>query len=235
MKENKMRLDRFLAAATGCSRAQAAQWVRAGRVRVGESIAREPSRHVTDGEGVWLDEAPLRVEGPRYFLLHKPAGYVCSHRDEGGHLSALRLLDVPRREDLHFAGRLDADTTGLVLLTDDGAWSHRISAPRRACVKVYRAELAEPLVAGAETALAEGLMLHGETRPTRPARLERLSPTLVRLFIDEGRYHQVKRMFAALGNRVLRLHREQVGSLTLEQTPQPGQWRVLCESERDGV
>lgn len=125
-----MRLDRFLAAATGCSRAQAAQWVRAGRVRVGESIAREPSRHVTDGEGVWLDEAPLRVEGPRYFLLHKPAGYVCSHRDEGGHLSALRLLDVPRREDLHFAGRLDADTTGLVLLTDDGAWSHRISAPR---------------------------------------------------------------------------------------------------------
>jgi 16S rRNA pseudouridine516 synthase len=129
------------------------------------------------------------------------------------------------------AGRLDIDTTGLVLLTDDGDWSHRITSPRHRCSKTYRAVLAEPLDESAVTRFAEGLLLRNEGKKTLPAELELLSPTEARLTLSEGRYHQVKRMFAALGNRVVALHRERIGAVALDAGLQPGQWRELTAQE----
>jgi len=132
---------------------------------------------------------------------------------------------------VHIVGRLDRDTTGLLLLTDDGEWSHRITSPRHGCAKSYLAELADPLPPDAARRFEEGLMLRGEKSRTRPARLQRLAERKVRVTLHEGRYHQVRRMFAALGNRVLSLHRESVGALGLDPALAPGAWRPLSETE----
>jgi len=154
---------------------------------------------------------------------------------EGNHPSVLSLLDMPGANSLTIAGRLDADTTGLVLITSDGQWNHRITSPKKECGKRYRVQLVAPLAANAEQLLAEGLMLHNESKPTKPAQLERMSDTEVLLTISEGKYHQVKRMFAALGNRVTGLHREQIGAITLDSELAPGQWRNLTADEITSV
>jgi 16S rRNA pseudouridine516 synthase len=163
-------------------------------------------------------------------MLHKPADYVCS-TDDPLHPTVLALLDMADRRDLHTAGRLDLDATGLVLVTDDGAWSHRVTSPRHPRPKVYRVELAEPLTEAAAEQLRTGVHLHGERRPTRPAQVEALSERQVQLTIEEGRYHQVKRMFAAVGNRVLTLHRERIGCVALDPGLAPGEWRPLTAEE----
>jgi 16S rRNA pseudouridine516 synthase len=146
------------------------------------------------------------------------------------------LLDAePRPESLHLVGRLDLDTTGLVLLTDDGDWSHRITAPRKKRPKVYRVRLAhawsreEPAL----TILREGVSLRGDDRPTAPAEVDWLGGDDLRLVIREGRYHQVKRMLAAVGNRVVSLHRERIGALALDPSLSPGAYRSLTEIERE--
>jgi len=123
----------------------------------------------------------------------------------------------------------------LLLLTDDGEWSHRITSPRHGCAKVYEAQLAEDLPQDAEQRFAAGLMLRSENRPTLPAELIPLAPRLARVVLHEGRYHQVRRMFAALGNRVTALHRHSVGGLELDQALKPGAWRELAEKEVSSV
>ena len=143
----------------------------------------------------------------------------------------LALLDEPHRDLLHPVGRLDIDTTGLVLLSDDGRWSHGITAPRRHQGKRYRVALAESLTDEAAARFRSGLLLRGETRPTLPAELEAESPTVVRVILREGRYHQVKRMFAALGNHVTALHREAIGGVVLDSELEPGQYRALSANE----
>lgn len=228
-----MRLDRFVSETTGLSRVDAKKVIHAKRVRVDDQVCRDTGYSVREGQQVSLDERPLVRRGPLYLMLNKPEGTVCSHVADG-HPSVLSLLPAEWRDGLHIAGRLDQDTTGLVLLTDDGQWSHRITSPRRACTKVYRVGLAEQLQADAEAQCAQGILLKGETDPTLPAQLERLSDTDVRIRIQEGRYHQVKRMFAALGNRVVSLHREQVGAVALDPALAPGEWRELTEDEVRG-
>ncbi|RMG34370.1 MAG: pseudouridine synthase [Gammaproteobacteria bacterium] len=225
-----MRLDRFLSRATGLSRKQAGIEIRKRRVRVGEELVRDPARRIAPDAAVhWRDE-PVSLPGRVYLMMHKPAGLVCARRDPL-HSTVLDLLPPELAARVHIVGRLDRDTTGLLLLTDDGEWSHRITSPRHGCAKSYLAELADPLPPDAARRFEEGLMLRGEKSRTRPARLQRLAERKVRVTLHEGRYHQVRRMFAALGNRVLSLHRESVGALGLDPALAPGAWRPLSETE----
>ena len=229
-----MRLDRFLSHAAGLTRSEAQHVVRAGRVAVDGVPARDSALKVAGGADVTLDGRSVSARGPRYLMLHKPAGCVCATTD-GVHQTVLDLLPEAERDGLHVAGRLDLDVTGLVLLTDDGAWSHRVTAPRRKCPKTYLAGLAAPIPDAALDVLRRGVRLRGEAEDTRPAAVERLAPDRVRITVTEGKYHQVKRMFAAVGNRVAALHRERVGPVGLDPTLAPGAWRVLAIAEIEAL
>ncbi len=225
-----MRLDKYIAQVSELSRSQVKKALKAERVTVNGELVKDPSQHIDVDAEVLLDQEPLSAPGPRYFMLNKPQGYVCATHD-GEHPTALDLLDEINKDSLQIAGRLDIDTTGLVLITDDGQWNHIITSPRHECPKTYYACLAHDLAKDAEEKLAQGLMLDSETKPTRPASLERLYTNEVKLTISEGKYHQVKRMFAALGNRVTELHRERIGGIELDSTLEPGDYRPLTDDE----
>lgn len=225
-----MRLDRFISQAAGLSRSQARALIRRGRVTVAGRSVRNAGFPLAEGQSVELEGRAMALPQSLYLMMHKPAGLLSATRDDQ-QATVLSLLPPPLARRVHLVGRLDKDTSGLLLLTDDGAWSHRISSPRHHCAKTYVAELAEPLPPDAEDSLVRGVLLRGEKSPTRPAALQRLGQTRVRVTITEGRYHQVRRMFAALGNRVTHLHRETVGGLQLDAALAPGQWRVLTGDE----
>lgn len=225
-----MRLDRFLSHATDLTRSQAQRAIRAGEVRVDGVPVRDPGVHVGDDADVEYGGQSLAVPGPRYFMLHKPDGVVCATRDER-HRTVIDLLDVLNADDLHIAGRLDVDATGLVLITDDGEWSHRVTAPRHKFPKTYRVALAEPLNEQAANHLERGVFLKEEKQRCLPVQLERLSDTEVRVTLTEGKYHQVKRMFAAVGNHVAGLHRERIGAVMLDPDLPAGAARPLSPEE----
>lgn len=180
-----------------------------------------------------VDGRPLDPIAGLVILLNKPLGMTCSHKEPGALVYDI-LPERWRRRDpaISTIGRLDKQTSGLLLLTDDGALLHRVISPKRHVKKTYRATLARPL-AGNEAALfASGhMMLEGEEKPLAPAELTVLSPTEALLSVTEGRYHQVRRMFAAVGNHVQDLHRESLGGLCLPADLAAGQWRVLTQPE----
>lgn len=225
-----MRLDKYLAHATGLTRSRAHGMIRSGQVTVNDEVVKLIGFKVPDGaEVVWRDQT-VAPSGKRYIMLNKPEGVVCATVDEQ-HKTVLDLLELENKKSLHVAGRLDIDTTGLVLITDDGDWSHRVTSPKKQCGKRYRASLAEPVEASLVERFAKGVELRNEKKLTLPAQLEILAPTEVRLTLTEGKYHQVKRMFAAVGNRVTALHREAVGAVELDESLAPGEWRELTAEE----
>lgn len=189
-----------------------------------------PSRMEIDGE-------PLDPPHGLVVLLHKPLGMTCSHKEDGALVYDV-LPDRWRRRDpaISTIGRLDKETSGLLLMTDDGDLLHRVISPKKHVAKVYRATLARPLI-GTEVALfASGdLLLENDDRPLKPAILEVLSPTEARVSVTEGRYHMVRRMFAAVGNHVEALHRERLGGLALPDDLAPGEWRLLDAGEIDAI
>lgn len=225
-----MRLDFFLAHSTGLSRKQVKILIGKGAVRVAGEPRPKANTKVSEGQAVWLHEELVQLPGHRYLMLHKPDGVVCSTED-GEHRTVLDLVPAELRRDLHPAGRLDRDTTGLVLLTSDGEWSHRLTSPNRACAKRYRVSCADPVSEEDLEALRNGMLLRGEDKPTLPALAERVSASVLLLSITEGRYHQVKRMMAARGNKVVGLHREKIGEILLDATLAPGDFRPLSEDE----
>lgn len=225
-----MRLDRYLSNATGISRKRIHRLIKAGAIAVNGRPADKPAQAVAAADRVTFNDVEIAAPAARYFMLYKPAGVVCATRDHE-HPTVIDLFDEPRPERLQVAGRLDIDATGLVLITDDGQWNHRLTAPRSRCRKRYRVALADPLAPGAAQQLQRGLWLSQEKRRTAPAELTELGPTQVILTITEGRYHQVKRVFAALGNRVTGLHREAIGEITLDPSLKPGQYRPLTAAE----
>lgn len=229
-----VRLDRFVSQATGMSRSQARDLIRRGGIEVDGVVCRQAAFQLGGDQSVVHQGQALHLPESLYLMLHKPRGLLSANSD-GRQATVMTLFPPALARRLHLVGRLDKDTSGLLLLTDDGAWSHRIASPVHACAKTYRAELAQPLCADAEQRLAAGLSLRSETRPTRPAVIERLGLQTVRITITEGRYHQIRRMFAALGNRVTALHRESVGGLVLDAALAPGQWRSLSAAERDAL
>ncbi len=225
-----MRLDKFICESTELSRAQAKRAIGKGEVTLEGVVVKDPSTKVDDSSEVTYGGRPLRVRGPRYIMLNKPLDTVCTSIEDD-YRSVLGLLEIEKAETLHVAGRLDIDTTGLVLITDDGAWSHRITSPKKQCGKRYRVMLAEAVSDDVVERFAEGILLKGERHPTQPARLEIVSSKEVLLTLSEGKYHQVKRMFGALENRVTGLHREQIGNICLDDNLESGEWRYLTEQE----
>lgn len=226
-----MRLDKFIAEQTGLTRSQAAKALKSGVVSVNEEIEKSGARKVSAEDAIRYEGEFLEwLEGGQYFMLYKPQGYVCSH-DDGEYPTVFQFFDYPLMNKLHTAGRLDVDTTGLVLLTDDGQWSHRITSPKHHCEKTYLVTLADPVEAFYAQQLAEGILLRGEKEPCLPAKMEILDDYNVNLTISEGRYHQVKRMFAALGNKVEALHRWRIGNIVLDESLEEGEYRTLSDEE----
>ena len=227
-----MRLDKFICKSTHYTLAEALILIERGRVVVNETVVLEVSHQVHKNSVVTLDGASLTTRPFRYFVLHKPMDMICSNVDEK-YTSVLNLLDVGRVTELHIAGRLDADTTGLVLVTDDGHWSFNLTSPKNRCEKVYKVLLSRPIAPDAAQRFAEGILLQGESHLTHPAKLQIIDPCTVLLTLTEGRFHQVKRMFSAIGNRVKSLHRQQIGSLALDVGE--GHWRSLTRAEVDAL
>ncbi|WBA16839.1 16S rRNA pseudouridine(516) synthase RsuA [Salinivibrio kushneri] len=225
-----MRLDKFLCETLGVTRKQAGRVLKSELVTVDGEVIKSGAVKVNEHEEVAFEGRPLTLSGPRYFMMHKPAGVVCSHED-AFNPTVFVLLDEVNAEKLHIAGRLDADTTGLLLLTDDGQWSHRITSPKHQCTKTYRVWLVDPISPETAPAFKEGVMLRGENQPTLPATLEKVGDYEALLTIQEGKYHQVKRMFAAVGNKVDALHRESIGNLVLDEHLEPGEYRPLTDEE----
>jgi 16S rRNA pseudouridine516 synthase len=182
-------------------------------------------------------DKPVDPPAPLTLIMHKPLDVVCSHKEPGR--SVYELL--PRRwrarmPGLSTIGRLDKDTTGLLLITDDGPFLHRVISPRSHVPKRYLATLDRPLEGHEAAAFASGtLMLDGEKDPLAPAVLEPLDARRAYLTVSEGRYHQVRRMFAAVGNHVVALHRDRIGSLALPDDLAPGAWRILTAEEQAAI
>jgi 16S rRNA pseudouridine516 synthase len=226
-----MRLDKYLAQATDYSRSEIKKAIRRAEVLVNGRQADDPAMKVGEGDEIILDGQRIHHHGKRYFMLNKPEGVVSVTKD-GRNMTALDLLlDEANRERLHIAGRLDKDATGLLLITDDGEWTHQVISPRKHCDKVYLVQLAEPLEEPLIEKFAQGIWLEQEKKRTLPARLEILDEHRARLTLQEGKYHQVKRMFAALGNHVEALHRVQIGGIVLDEGLAPGDYRPLSDEE----
>jgi 16S rRNA pseudouridine516 synthase len=184
-------------------------------------------------EQIRLDGEPLDPAPGIVLMMHKPLGYTCSRKDPGRVVYDLLPPRFRMRDPaLSTVGRLDRDTSGLLLFTDDGALLHRIISPRAQVAKVYEAELASDLRGDEGELFASGrMLLESEDEPLEPAQLEVLGPRRARLAVTEGRYHQVRRMFAAVGNHVETLHRRSVGGLALGEDLAPGAWRMLAPDE----
>jgi pseudouridine synthase len=220
-----VRLNAYLARAGVASRRRADELIKAGRVTVNGGPG-QLNTFVAARDRVEVDGRPLELQPLTYVLLHKPAGTLTTARDPQGRRTVVDLVDHPAR--VAPVGRLDADTTGALLLTNDGELAHRLAHPRYEVEKVYEAEVVGEPSEDTLERLREGIDL--DDGPTAPAEACLLGPTTVELSIHEGRKHQVKRMLAAVGHAVLELHRSRYAGLTLEGL-EPGAWRELEPSE----
>lgn len=227
-----MKLNRLLAEYESAGRNTAKRWIAAGRVRVDGRVIYDNQHEVDRFMKIELDstciQAPQRA---LYVLLHKPAGYLSATKD-AQHPTVLDLIDDPDKHTLHIAGRLDRDSTGMLLLTNDGRWSKLLTEPTHKVPKTYLVSTAEPIDPKAVGLFARGFYFHTEGVYTLPAKLEILQPQLARVTLQEGRYHQIKRMFFRVGNQVTALHRVRMGSLNLPDDLPVGAWRELSPEER---
>lgn len=231
------RIDRLLSSMGYGSRMEMARMARAGGITLDGAEVPDVSRRIPVTRDLparmRIDGEPLDPVAGMVILLNKPIGMTCSHKEDGPLVHDILPARWRRRDPaISTIGRLDKQTSGLLLLTDDGDLLHRVISPRRHVKKTYRARLARPLAGGEGALFASGeLLLEGEEKPLAPAELEAISDTEALLSVTEGRYHQVRRMFAATGNHVEALHRERLGGLTLPGDLAPGQWRLLGEDE----
>lgn len=225
-----MRLDRLICKLTGHSHSATRELISSGRVEVDGVTALAPN-HAVDKfsqitvDGVWLQGLPRH-----YLMVNKPAGYLSATADPV-HPTVMELVPAELRALLHIAGRLDRASTGLMILTSDGLWSRRLTEPGERKPKVYRVRTEEPVSPHAPEAFARGVYLAREDLTTTPAQIQLLGTHEARVTIYEGRHHQLKRMFAAVGNRVTALHRECMDELRLDQNLEPGAWRYLTAAE----
>ena len=225
-----MRLDKHISNATDLSRTEAKRLIKAGDVSIDEKIATSGSQKVSTGHSVTIDGSPITLLVDRYFMMNKPAGVVSATKDHSNP-TAIDLIYEHRNDQLQIAGRLDIDTTGLLLITDDGQWNHIVTSPRTDCKKIYLVELENPVGEDYQRKLEAGIALAGEKRRCLPATMEVIDEHHIRLTISEGKYHQVKRMITSLGNQVVRLHRMQIGGIKLDSELEPGDYRPLTNEE----
>ncbi len=228
-----MRLDKFVAKASNVPRSKAKKLITSGLVTVDNELCKSVGLIISEQQLVSLSGKPLSYRQQRYILLNKPKGYICSTKDEQ-HPSALNLLGMTSLAKLHFAGRLDVDTSGLVLISDDGQWTHRVTSPRYKQPKNYIVEITTPLSDEQQQQLEKGILLKDSEKVTLPAVVSVIDNDKISLTITEGRYHQVKRMLAAVGSHVTGLHRESIGHLKVGEELNSGEWRYLTEQEIAG-
>ncbi|MEH6550763.1 MAG: 16S rRNA pseudouridine(516) synthase [Pseudomonadales bacterium] len=233
MEAPRTRLDRFISSHAGINRRDVRAVLASGRVLVDGVMAREINQVVHEFSHIVLDGKVLQANTPSYVMMHKPAGVVSATKDPR-HKTVIDLLDRPDRSSLHIVGRLDFNSSGLLLLTNDGRWSRRLSLPETKVAKVYRVKLAKALTQDYVAAFAEGMYFAYEHITTRPAILKILDETEAEVVLEEGRYHQIKRMFGRFDNEVLELHRVSVGGLSLDPNLAAGQSRDLTAAELAG-
>jgi 16S rRNA pseudouridine516 synthase len=231
-KPAEMRLDAYLARAGIASRREARGLIRRGVVLVDGEVCRDAARRIGSESVVVGEQGVDSPAASQDFLLHKPVGYSCSNDDRESPLVADLLSETLRRRSLLIAGRLDRATSGLLVLTTDGEFVHRLTHPTRKTPKRYRIEFDGELVEDAVARCREGFLLGGEDRPTRPAELEIDGPGRATLVLREGRTHQVRRMIRLLGGEVVALQRDRIGDLGLPEDLEPGALRPLEREER---
>jgi len=230
-----MRLDRLVARLSAKARRDIRQAIASGRVRVDGAVTRDGLLEVDEFAKVELDNHVLQLRERIHLMLHKPAGYLSATTDPV-HPTVMDLLgDAYPDHDLHLAGRLDRASTGLLLLTNDGGWSRRLTLPEKHFPKVYLVETADPVSPETAGVFASGIYFAYEDLVTAPAMLEVVALRTARVTLCEGKYHQVKRMFHAVGNRVTSLHRESVAHVVLDANLAPGEWRRLRSEEVAGI
>jgi 16S rRNA pseudouridine516 synthase len=229
-----MKMDRWLGKHEGMGRKQAHLLIQQGRVAVDGAVVVDKFQEIDRFSTVTLDGAVIQqAQRQLFIMLHKPAGVVSATVD-AEHTTVIDLIDDPNRHELHLVGRLDRFTTGMVLLTNDGRWSKRLTLPGNKVPKTYLVETATEIPDEAVEAFRTGFYFHTEDLHTMAAELEILAPRKARLVLHEGRYHQVKRMFHRIDNQVTALHRTGIGKLILPDDLLPGQWRYLSGHEVDG-
>ena len=234
LKGRYMRLDRFLCEANMGTRSQVKQYVRQGLVTVNGEVARNADRKINEhADAVCLSGKRISYRPFVYYMLNKPEGVVSATRDNTAG-TVVSLLGSKARDGVFPVGRLDKDTTGLLLLTNDGELAHRLLSPKRHVDKTYLVTVGHELSSQDMQMLRDGVDI-GDEKPTLPAKAETLSPREIALTIHEGRFHQVKRMLQAVGNEVLALKRVSFGSLRLDEGLLPGEYRELTPKEVEGL
>lgn len=234
MAINRKRLDRFISETCLVNRKAVRLMLAQKRVQVDNVFASDVDQIVDQFSTITLDGKCLQSNLPHYIMLNKPVGVVCATRDEK-HKTVIDLLkgqyDEQLIDNLHIVGRLDLNTSGLVLLTNDSRWSERLTSPEHKVAKCYRVTLANPLTTDYVSAFAEGMYFSYEQLTTQPALLRILSTFEAEVVLTEGRYHQIKRMFGRFRNQVVTLHRHTIGNLMLDETLLQGSSRYLTPKE----
>ncbi len=224
-----LRIDKYLANNAGLSRSEARAAIKDGIVTVNGEVVLGIGDKIKETDDVFILTQEVVVTGETYLAFHKPAGVVCATED-ADHDTVLDLIPDFDDEALKIAGRLDQDTTGLVLLSTDGQWIHRVTSPNYKQVKVYEVETADLIPEDLVKKFEEGFLLKDSDKLTLPATLRIEGEKHASLELREGRYHQVKRMFGACGNKVLKLHRRSVGAIDLNDLEE-GDYRELSQKE----
>ena len=228
-----VRLDKFISDTGHASRREAKELVKAGRVRIDAAIASSVDMKIDpDAATVFIDGEALDYKKYRYIMMNKPNGVVSATEDSQQQTVIDLLPESLRKQDIFPVGRLDKDTTGLLLLTNDGSFSHSIITPKKHVAKVYRAAVTGILDESDVRAFEEGIVLADGTE-CMPAKLSIERPSVGLATVYEGKYHQVKRMFAARGKHVTALHRLSIGGLSLDPALKSGQFRELSEEEME--
>ena len=231
----RYRLDRFLSVTTGTPKRAVRQLLAQGRVTVDNEIATDVNKQIDHFSRITLDGTELQNRRRRYLLLHKPVGVVSATKDDihPTVIDVLREAGCPEHDlaDLHIAGRLDLNSSGLLLLTNDSDWSAALMAPDKKVAKVYEVTLEKPICDECISAFQKGIYFPFEGITTKPATLERLSDRIARVTLTEGKYHQIKRMFGRFRNPVLKLHRVAIGDIRLDASLEYGQFRFLISDE----
>lgn len=226
MSNSYKRVDAHLSSLGYCTRSEVKKFLRMNEICINDNRVYNTSIKAYHDDikinGEVLDDETLLI------LLNKPQGYICSHNDSGKLIYSLLPQRYSRRNPkISTIGRLDIDTTGVILLTDDGVLNHRLTSPKKDISKIYEATLEKPLKGDEVEIFASGtLMLNGEEKPLLPAKLEIITPTFVKIEIVEGKYHQVKRMFAAVSNKVIKLHRTKFADFELENLKE-GEFKII--------
>lgn len=226
----KMRLDKFISDCGIASRREIKQMIKDGKVSIDSAVAASPEQKIDpDGAVVTLDGKVLKYERFHYFMLNKPAG-ILSATSDGRQNTVIDLFPQELRGRLFPVGRLDKDTTGLLIITDDGDFAHKVISPKSEILKVYHAETEIPVDYGDVVAFSEGITL-ADGLKCLPAKLNRLSDGSCLVSVMEGKYHQVKRMLASRGKPVKTLERISIGELELDKSLAPGEYRALSNDE----